>query len=334
MITVIIPTRNCLKFLQPAVASVVAQSFSDWELIVVDDVSEDGTWDWLRGLEDRRIHSLRMDEHRERSAARNAGLREARGEFVLFLDNDDLLFPGALSRLLEALQSHPGAIAAVGARLDFNLGSQRRVRHPLRGYVRNTWLDAMLGWVPQCGQVLLRRTAVAQAGGWKDDYIPAEDHDLWVRLSPLGPVVLIPQIVLGYRIHPQQTSKVFVRSRTIALRRSCLSECSGEERVRGERTVLAWRHNWIAARAFRRRRFRDACRHCWLAVRQAPWLLESPLCRGEITDLGFKSLVGMAFGEPTIRGLRRCKRILASALPKGRLRRSLLRAEAGRPEAP
>src|SRR5437016_5583373 len=86
LVTVVIPTRNRLRYLEEAIESVRRQTYPNWELVVVDDASEDGTWEWLQMLVDPRIHALRQPQHRERSAARNRGLAEARGEYVLFLD--------------------------------------------------------------------------------------------------------------------------------------------------------------------------------------------------------------------------------------------------------
>src|SRR5437879_843479 len=111
VVTVVIPTRNRLPLLQESVANVRAQTFTDWELIVVDDASEDGTWSWLSSLADSRIRVIRLARHSERSAARNRGLVEARGEFVLFLDDDDRLYPRALERLADALARHSDAVA-------------------------------------------------------------------------------------------------------------------------------------------------------------------------------------------------------------------------------
>src|SRR5947208_15659485 len=91
LVSAVIPTRNRLGFLQEAVESARRQTYANWELIVVDDASEDGTWVWLCSLNDLRIRTFRLEHRSERSIARNQGLSKARGEFALFLDDDDLL---------------------------------------------------------------------------------------------------------------------------------------------------------------------------------------------------------------------------------------------------
>src|SRR5439155_5109675 len=97
-----------------AVESVRRQTYPNWELIVVDDCSEDDTWPWLSALHDSRIRAVRLDRHSERSAARNLGLAEACGEYILFLDDDDRLMSRALERLVTAILSRPGAVGVAG----------------------------------------------------------------------------------------------------------------------------------------------------------------------------------------------------------------------------
>src|SRR5438477_5519501 len=120
LVSVIIPTRNRLAFLKEAVSSVSSQDCPAHETIVIDDASQDGTWEWLSSLRDPAIRVFRMPSHGERSAARNLGLKHALGEFVLFLDDDDLLAPGALSYLQAEARRCPDALAVVGARISFN----------------------------------------------------------------------------------------------------------------------------------------------------------------------------------------------------------------------
>ena len=321
-ISVITPTHNRVGFLRQAVASVAAQSLEQWEMIVADDASEDGTWEYLQSLKETRVRSLRMEGHRERSAARNAALRVARGEFVLYLDDDDWLMDRALARLLEALRAEESAIGAVGARLAVGQDGWHRSPHPRRRHVQDSWQDVLFGWAPGCGQALLKRSVVLEAGGWNERLSIAEDHDLWLRMAQLGPVVLIPQAVLAVRLHPGQTVMTCAGIRTIGLRRTLLASLAEKEREPAARTVRAYGHWRVAVRAFRRGRYPDAWRHCSQAIRLAPRLLGSPLSRPELARLGLRSLMGMALGERMIRGLRNTKQALLGARRKQRAKRT------------
>src|SRR5687767_3710461 len=102
-VTVVIPTRNRLGYLQEAIHSVEQQTFADWRLVIVDDASEDGTWSWLQTRTDDRVRAVRLESHGERSAARNRGLDETETPLLLFLDDDDRLAPQALEVLAAEL---------------------------------------------------------------------------------------------------------------------------------------------------------------------------------------------------------------------------------------
>lgn len=137
LISVVIPTRNRCDFLRQAVNSVCEQSLPDWELVVVDDASEDGTWAWLQSLSDPRIRCLQMTQRSEQSATRNAGVRQARGSIIISLDDDDLLAPQALAKHGVALRRYPRAIASVGGYVAFDAeGAQRPQRVVRRQQVR------------------------------------------------------------------------------------------------------------------------------------------------------------------------------------------------------
>ena len=311
LISVIIPTRNRLAFLREAIASVQRQSFADWELIVVDDCSQDGTWDWLGSLDDKRIPSLRMDEHRERSVSRNAGLRAAGGEFVMFLDDDDWLLDGALTGLSDALRQQSTAAGAVGALIYENSwGSWNRAPHPRRRVFKKVWEDMLFGWIPHQGRTLLRKSAIVEAGGWKEAMRLSEDYHLWLRLWRYAPAVLIPQPVVAYRIHPGQTPQAGVWALNIKLRRAAVANEGTDERQRAERSILAHRLIRQSWRALERGHPWKALGRCGQAALSAPWLLASPPSRVLIAETAWRSFVHATLGTWVTERLRKAKRAL------------------------
>ena len=316
-ITVIIPTRNRLVFLREAVASVLSQSFGDWEMIVVDDCSQDGTWDWLQCLGDGRIRAVRMQEHRERSAARNAALREARGEYVLFLDDDDWLLEDALSRLFGALHCQPAAIGAAGAHLYKNSrGQWKAVRLCRRRCCRDISEELWLGLVLRQGQTLLRTSVVRDAGGWNENISCAEDVEIWVRLARFGPVVFIPEAVFAYREHPGQERKTNLAARGRFIDRCFMAGLAGQERQRAERCVRARRLIGLARRSYGNARLQKAAIYGWQAVYCAPWLLRSSSIRGPFLNLALRSSVGALLGRRGVLFWRASRRILAKRLDR------------------
>ena len=314
-VSVIIPTRNRLAFLRESIASVEAQSHPNWELVVVDDASDDGTSDWLGTLSDRRMRVMRMEQHAGRSAARNRGLQEAVAEWVLFLDDDDRLKPRALARLVAALEEHPHVVASVGARVVFSeRGYSPRSLHPRFRHKLDTRLDVLFMWVPAQGQALIRRSALIQAGGWKWHMALGEDHELWLRLVEFGPVITIPDTVVEVRSHPGQTSRTGLPGRTRDFRRAFIQKLPAELRGQGERAYEAFRCNQAGQTAFRMGDYTLSLKLYTRIIRRAPFLLGSPLSRSHILGHFFKSLGGSVFGGGSVKLVRRLKRYMRSRI--------------------
>ena len=279
-VTVVIPTRNRPKLLREAVESVERQSLSSWEVVVVDDASDDETPRWLEDVRNRRIRPVRLDRQSERSVARNRGLRAARGECVLFLDDDDRLRPGALERLSGALGQRPDAVAAVGATVRFDpTGGRERATHPRIGFTRTIWRDVLAGWDSGSGQALFRTDSVRAAGGWNEGLSYWEVGDLWFRVARLGPVVFVPTTVLELRLHQGQTPP---NPPTRDPRPDLVGTLSASEREQATRIVRARRLVDEGDEARFAGRHRSAL-GCYLrAVRTAPLLIRSPLTRRDL----------------------------------------------------
>lgn len=281
-VSVVIPTRNRRRLLQEAVASVFQQTFERWELIVVDDASEDDTWAWVSGLAKDRVRAIRLERHSERSRARNVGLEVVQTPFVLFLDDDDLLPAPALQTHVHALESHPAAIASVGGVIRFAPNGWRRAFHlTRRRAVRRIFPDALFSWPVVSGQCLFRTQVIRSVNGWNDSYNFAEDYDLWLRVGRLGPVVLLPDIVLHFRSHQgqQRPPKPTIRHLMTEIRQQALAGLQGQEREKAERILRARRLWAMAAGCSRRLR---ALGLCLKALQIAPGLLWSPLARPRI----------------------------------------------------
>ena len=200
-ISVVLPVRNGERFLREAVDSVLAQTFEDFELIVVDDGSSDLTRSILRGYDDRRLRVLERPPEGLVSAL-NAGLAAARAPLIARMDADDVSAPGRLGRQRRRIDASPrcGMVATWSRVLDEN-GREVRVEVlPLdsgdlsrRLLLRNPFRH---------GSTLLRKDAVDGVGGYRDDYGHSEDYDLWVRLVRMGwSLAVVPEVLYGYREH-------------------------------------------------------------------------------------------------------------------------------------
>ena len=185
-VSVIIPTFQRREFVRRAVASVLTQSYRDFELIVVDDGSIDGTREALKPFSDR----LRYVWHENRgpAAARNAGLAVATGEIVAFLDSDDRWLSHHLDVLVKTFGLHPAAVL-VGTCPGFLTAGRDEPRaaqlvHPLPQLL----IANDIGYVSCVG---VRRSAVDAVGGFSEGLEPAEYNDLVLRLALLGPFALV-----------------------------------------------------------------------------------------------------------------------------------------------
>jgi len=222
--------------LAEAVASVQAQTYADWEMIVVDDASTDDTWRWLEGLADGRIRAFRQEVNRERSAARNRGLAEARGEFIMFLDDDDRLLPGALETLVKLLTRYPEAVAAVGARWKFRDGVYRvRIPHTAWTTCRVVWPEMVAAWGSVSGQNVYRTEVVRRAGGYPEDLSVVEDRKMWLDVALLGPVAFTPVPVMEYRDHGPSRVPANIKELRLSVFLPFLDALPAEKAGRGRR---------------------------------------------------------------------------------------------------
>lgn len=323
-VSVIIPTRNRLAFLQESIASVEAQSHRNWELVVVDDASDDGTSDWLGTLSDGRMRMIRMEKHSGRSAARNRGLQESVAKWVLFLDDDDRLKPHALAHLVVAMGDHSCAVAAVGARVIFDeQGYSQRSPHPRFRHEHNAWPDVLFMWVPAQGQAMIRKSTLLRVGGWNKQLALAEDHELWLRLVELGPVVTIPDTVVEVRAHAGQSSRTGLPGRTCDFRSLFVQNLPSKLRKQGERAYEAFRCNQAGQTAFRLGDYKLSLKLYARVIRRAPFLLGSPLSRPHILGFFFKSLGGAVFGAGAVEAVRRVKRYTQSTIQRSARSRAL-----------
>jgi len=300
VVSVVVPTRNRRGLLEEAVDSVVRQTFEDWELVVVDDASEDDTWAWLQTLEDPRIRKIRLEEHSEQSTTRNAGLRAARGEFFVSLDDDDMLAEDALEVHIGSLRRHREAVASVGGFTAFDeSGAQRTRRVVRRRTARHIWRDVLF-----IGQSAFRTEALRSIGGWNESFVRATDHEMWSRLARFGPVVLLPERVLFYRVHggqwrPPDLDEIITRAREVAVRQT-----DGAERGVGERALQARAFAETAFSHYANGRAGKALLAYMKAARTMPSLLRSPLSRPKLLRPMLRCLVG----SPVLRAFRGVRR--------------------------
>lgn len=195
------PCYNAVGHLPASVGSVLAQTFSDWELIAVDDGSTDTTLAWLQAQTDARIRPL-AQTNQGVSAARNAGLAAARGRHVAFLDADDTWAKRFLETMQAALQRHPDAVLAYCGWQNLGLSGGRGEPFVPPDYEtpdKAKVLFAACRWPIHAA--LVRREAVLAANGFDPALKNAEDYALWLRVATLAPIVRVPEVLAFYHFH-------------------------------------------------------------------------------------------------------------------------------------
>ena len=198
LVSVIIPVYNGARYLGAALESVFAQTYREFEVIVVDDGSTDESGVIAQGFSDVRYL---QQTNQGVAAARNHGLEAARGEFFAFLDQDDLWTPDKLKLQVEYLLSHPD--------VGYTLTQQKYFLDPggtLPAWFRKELFDSVhTGWV--LGTLVVRRTIFEQIGNFATGYSAANDSDWFFRAKAAGiPMAVMPELLLLKRIHDANDS--------------------------------------------------------------------------------------------------------------------------------
>ncbi len=209
MISCLMAAHNAAGTIAVAVESVLRQTWSDLELIVVDDGSTDDTAKILAGINDRRVVVL-SQARQGPSAARNRALARAQGEFVAPIDADDIWLPRKLELQVHALERRADAGVAYGWTY-FVDEELRPMYADERATVEGDVLEALLRLnFISCGSTtLIRRAALEDVGGFDEALQAAEDWELYTRLAARYAFVTVPEVVVWYRRSPRSLSSHF-----------------------------------------------------------------------------------------------------------------------------
>ena len=288
-VSVLIPTFNRATLLLEAVASVQAQSYPDWEIIVADDGSSDDTCQRLADLAEDRLKVLPFEHSGNPSRLRNAAAATATGEYLAFLDSDDVWHPDKLRLQLDALAASQSASWSF---TDFDrinsegqvVGRSIQRMPPKLTQLPALLLDLRIGLTTPT--VLVRRDLFLELGGFDESLSYCEDYDLWIRLSlhadaaPVAEVLVVTRCQSDHFGSPQlevSRSWAAVYRKHLELPDDALGTLALDQYVRFELQV---------GRIYLRRRDLMRATACMLrALRQDPWRMT--LWRSIWRGLGF-----------------------------------------------
>lgn len=209
LISVVMPTYNQARFLGDAVRSVLAQDYPRWELLVINNFSEDETTKVVESFSDPRIHCEDFRNSGVIAASRNRGIELSRGRFVAFLDSDDLWYPAKLSTCMGAMTEGIDAVCH-GMRIqEDGILTGTLIPSSLEGDLYQALLFRGNPSIAT-SSVMIRKECLARAGGFSEDreIVSCEDYELWLRLARNGTRFLLLDNVLGeYTVHRKSLSR-------------------------------------------------------------------------------------------------------------------------------
>jgi glycosyltransferase involved in cell wall biosynthesis len=207
-VSVIIPTFNRAEFLHSAITSVLNQTFQDFEILVIDDASEDQTQEVVNRFHDTRITYLHHEANRGEACARNSGIVNSKGEFIAFLDDDDSWLPDKLNLQVNMLNGSNAKIGLIYSGFRVIDGKSKMIlsdRIPdKRGEVYENILYGNFVGTPST--VILRRDCINKVGLFDRNIAYGLDHDLWIRIAKCYHFDCIRSSLVLYHRHENRLS--------------------------------------------------------------------------------------------------------------------------------
>ncbi len=333
-VTVFIPVYNREDYISDAIDSVLTQSFSDFELLLIDDGSTDRSLELIESYRDPRIRVERNESNLGIPRTRNRGLELARGEYIALLDSDDRAYPQRLAKQVEILDRHPDYVQ-VGSWCRMMDARGQPLKKIKRQPIMPQDVDAQLLF--RCAlsnRSIMARTEILRRYRYRNDYPRCQDYDLHVRLARGHKMANLPECLVYGRIHPQQITtqttelgddrkQEIVRGQLVELDASFtetdLIPHLNLSRLRKlgftpDRAYLEWAEHWLIGlkqanqrtRRYDQRAFNGALSEKWLracgaARRELGWeavriFLRSPL-RGTVGASLRQQVVARAWGR-------------------------------------
>lgn len=238
-VSVIIPTYNRGYCLGESIRSVIDQSYTDFELIVMDDGSTDNTSQVVSKFPDVLLH--RLQKNSGVSAARNLGIRQARGEFICFLDSDDLWKKNKLQVQAGWMEAHPDCCISYTGEVWIRRGVRVNPLNKHRKYSGDIFEQCLPLCIVSPSSVMMRSSLLSRTGGFDETMPVCEDYDLWLRVAAQAPFHFIEEKLIVKRGgHADQLSRKYWgmdRFRVYALLK--LLQRPGLEKDRFQLTIRA-----------------------------------------------------------------------------------------------
>ncbi len=205
LVSVVLPVYNGEKYLAESLDSLLAQTYQNWELVIINDGSTDGTENLISKYQDKRIRYLPNDGNKGIIFSLNRGLRESNGVYIARLDADDIALPHRLEKQVGFLSENPD-YALCGSyfqTIDSNGRFLKNVRFPANNRDAQSYLLLHNCF---CHSAIMMRTSIAKELKYDEKFQVCEDYDLWYRISRTGKILNLPEFTTLYRVHDNNMS--------------------------------------------------------------------------------------------------------------------------------
>lgn len=207
LVSVVMPTFNAGKYIAQALSSILNQSYSNIEVLIIDDGSTDSTNEYVKSIIDNRVRYHRFDHNRGVIFARNFAISIAKGEFIALMDSDDISSLDRIEKQVRFMnERNLGACGAFNKTLDESTGKIRLKK----SFTKNADLKALLTiYCSLCNPVMMMRSSLAKSIKYKEEFKAAEDYAYWCEVALSGTAIAnIPSALLTYRVHDHQISQL------------------------------------------------------------------------------------------------------------------------------
>ena len=212
LVSIVIPTYNRADLISKAIQSVIDQTYKNWELIVVDNYSDDNTKEVIEAFNDDRILMLFAPRTGSVAASRNLGVAHSNGEWIAFLDSDDWWLPEKLKHVSKAMRISPDLIYHDLQIVNANGASMKQKRTKSRNLKEPIYLDLLLnGNDIALSSVVVRRATFLEVKGMNESptFFAVEDYDLWLRIAQItNRFVYISKELGAYRLHDGNIGRI------------------------------------------------------------------------------------------------------------------------------
>jgi len=204
-VSIILPTYNRASLISRTIRSVLAQTFTNFELIIIDDASTDNTMEIIRAFQDPRIRIIRHEQNQGEANSRNSGLANTTADYVAFIDSDDEWMPRKLEKQIQLFETLPLRTGVVVTGFCFSTGKET-FSPTIPAHRGNVYEQMLRGCFIISIVPLIRRACFEHVGNFNTELTPGTDWEMWIRIAEHYDFEVVPEVLAVYHLHGNQLS--------------------------------------------------------------------------------------------------------------------------------